>query len=125
TPNVASGYMMPVSISNPPQDADARLDRDFRPCDTHHRHIFNLSVTAAMPQFSSTAARIALSDWRLAGVFRASSGDSLNITSGLDRALTGNTGVQRPSVVPGVDPYVQQGTTWLNPAAFAQPALGT
>src|SRR5207253_2112733 len=34
TPNVASGYMLPVSLLNPPADADARLDRDKGPCDT-------------------------------------------------------------------------------------------
>ena len=125
TPNVASGYMVPVSILNQPADADARLDRDFGPCDTDRRHIFNLTATAESPDFENDAAHVILSDWRLSGVFRASSGDVLNITSGLDRALTGNTGVQRPDVVQGVNAYVQQGTTWLNPGAFAQPAQGT
>jgi hypothetical protein len=32
--------------------------------------------------------------------------------------------VRRPNLVPGVDPYVKNGTQWLNPAAFTVPAPG-
>jgi hypothetical protein len=121
TPNVASGYSRPVSLINPPSDADARLDADLGPCDTDRRHIFNLSMTATTPNFAGAAS--VLSDWRLSGVFRASSGSPFSVTTGLDRALTGNPGVQRASVAG--DPYLKTGTTWLNPASFSQPALGT
>jgi hypothetical protein len=39
----------------------------------------------------------------------------------------GNTrNVRRPDIVPGVDPYLEDGgVQWLNPAAFATPAPGT
>jgi hypothetical protein len=33
--------------------------------------------------------------------------------------------VRRPDLIPGVDPYIKDGTQWLNPAAFAIPAPGT
>ncbi len=33
--------------------------------------------------------------------------------------------VRRPDLVPGVNPYLKNGTQWLNPAAFATPAPGT
>ncbi len=33
--------------------------------------------------------------------------------------------VRRPDLIPGVDPYLKDGTQWLNPAAFATPAPGT
>ena len=33
--------------------------------------------------------------------------------------------VRRPDLIPGVDPYLKNGTQWLNPAAFATPAPGT
>ena len=99
----------------------ARLDADLGPCDTDRRHIFNLSMTATTPNFAGAAS--VLSDWRLSGVFRASSGSPFSVTTGLDRALTGNPGVQRASVAG--DPYLKTGTTWLNPASFSQPALGT
>ena len=125
TSNVASGYMIPVSIFNPPSDADARLDADYGPCDNDRRHIFNSSVTVETPQFTGTAARVLGSGWRLSGIFRASSGRTLNITTGADRALTGNPGQQRPNQILD-DPYGQKSwNNYLNPAAFAQPALGT
>ena len=125
TPNVASGYMMPVSLVNPPANAEALLDVDYGPCDSDRRHIFNLTMSAETPQFDSTAMRLALSGWRLSGIFRAASGERLNITTGVDRALTGNAGRQRPNQVLD-DPYgARTLANWFNPAAFAQPALGT
>ncbi len=37
----------------------------------------------------------------------------------------GNTrNVRRPNIVPGVSPYLKDGTQWLNPAAFSTPAPG-
>ncbi len=33
--------------------------------------------------------------------------------------------VQRPDLVPGVDPYLKDGVRWLNPAAFTTPQPGT
>jgi hypothetical protein len=51
---------------------------------------------------------------------------------GADRQAVINTpgggasrNVRRPDLVPGVDPYIQDGTQWLNPGAFAIPAPGT
>ncbi len=32
--------------------------------------------------------------------------------------------VRRPNLIPGVDPYLKNGTQWLNPAAFSIPAPG-
>ncbi len=101
-----------------------RLDRDYGPCDSDRRHIFALSATVESPQFSSTAARMLASDWRLSGSFRAASGRTLLLYTGLDRALTGAPNVQRPNQVLD-DPYGDKTiSNWLNPAAFAQPALG-
>jgi hypothetical protein len=67
--------------------------------------------------------RALVSGWRLSAIFRALSGSPFSVTTGLDRSLTGNPGQQRANV--SGDPYLKQGTTWLNPAAFSQPALGT
>jgi hypothetical protein len=121
TPNVASGYMMPVSLLNPPSDADARLDRDKGPCDTDRRHIFNATTTIESPQSWGTFG----SGWRLSGIFRAFSGSPFSVTTGQDIALTGNPGVQRANQV-GDNPYgAKTVDNWLNPAAFAQPAVGT
>jgi hypothetical protein len=125
TANVGSGYMTPVPILNPPADAEERLDRDYGPCSTDRRHVFALSGTIQSPEFENTAIRMLASNWRLSGAFRASSGSPLTVTTGLDRALTGNQGQQRANQVLD-DPYgAKTLNQWLNPAAFAQPALGT
>jgi hypothetical protein len=125
TSNAGTGYMLPVSLINPPADAEERLDADSGPCDNDRRHIAAVSATIQTPQFDSGVARIVASDWRLSGSFRASSGRPLTIYTGLDRALTGAPNVQRPNQVLD-DPYGEKTwNNWLNPAAFAQPALAT
>jgi hypothetical protein len=126
TSNVASGYMIPVSIFTPPseEERERRLDADYGPCDNDRRHIFNATVTAETPQFDNATTRMLASGWRVSGIFRAMSGRALTITTGLDRALVGNPNQQRANQVLD-DPY-GDGTwnSWLNPAAFAQPAIG-
>ena len=125
TANVASGYMTPVSLLSPPADGDDRLDRDYGPCVADRRHTGSLSGTIQSPEFDTTMLRLLASGWRLSGAFRASSGSRLTVTTGLDRALTGNPGLQRVNTV-GDNPYGEKTVNnWLNPQAFAQPALGT
>jgi hypothetical protein len=67
--------------------------------------------------------------WELSGIATASSGRPVNITlSRKAGALPdGNTGSQRPNLVPGVPIYAANQTIdhWFNPAAFAIPAPGT
>jgi hypothetical protein len=124
-PGAGGGYMIPASIINPPTDVNARLDIDKGPCDSDVRHIFNLTASVQTPQFSGTAARLIGSGWQLSGIFRAASGSRLNVTTGIDRALTGNPGPQRPNLVSD-NPYgAKTLNQWFNPAAFAQPVLGT
>ena len=61
----------------------------------------------------------------MSGIVRAASGIPINVTSGLDRAMTGIVN-QRPDQILD-DPYGDKSAVngYLNPAAFAQPALGT
>jgi hypothetical protein len=126
--NVATGYMIPVSLINPPSDADAKkvFESEKGNCTTWRRHIFNITASVESPQFTSTAARMLASGWRLAGVFRGSSGAPLTIQTGADRALSGiQATAQRASQVLD-NPYgAKTVDSWFNPAAFAQPALGT
>jgi hypothetical protein len=120
TPNVASGYMIPVSLANPPANADELLDRDKGPCDTDRRHIFNGTVTLLSPETWGAFGR----DWSLSTIYRAYSGSPFSVTTGQDRALTGNPNVQRADQL-GSDPYgAKTVDNWLNASAFAQPALG-
>jgi hypothetical protein len=113
TANVGSGYVDPNNI-----------DYDYGPCNADRRHIFNLTVVAATPEFSGAAMRAALSGWRVSGGFRATSGAPLQIVVTGDPARTGLTN-QRPNLVAGMDPYLNQGNRYLNPAAFAIPGVGT
>ena len=57
--NVATGYMKPVSLINPPSDAerDAIFEEDKGRCSTWRKHIFNLSASVETPQFSNATAR--------------------------------------------------------------------
>jgi len=70
-----------------------------------------------------------LGGWEVSGIATASSGRPVNIT--LSRKASqlpdGNTGSQRPNLVPGVPIYAANQTinNWFNPAAFAIPAPGT
>ena len=91
---------------------------------TDRRHLFNLSAVAETPQFSNSRLRALASGWRLSPIFRVLSGGYLTVTTSTDRALTG-IGVQRVNQILG-DPYGDKSVNnYLNPSAFAQPALGT
>jgi hypothetical protein len=126
--NVATGYSRPVSVLNPPSESEreALAEIDKGHCDAWRRHIFNLTASIETPQFDSTAARILASGWRLAGVFRAQSGAPLTVTTGVDRALSGMQATNQRANQVLDDPYGDKNrNNWLNPRAFAQPALGT
>lgn len=88
------------------------------------RNIVNISAVFQTPQFESRSMRTLASDWQISTIVGLRSGPPVNIASGLDRALTG-IGGQRPNQVLA-DPYLPNKGVygWLNPAAFANPALG-
>ena len=68
--------------------------------------------------------RFVASGWQVAGIVSVLSGDSFSALAGLDQALSG-TDDERPQQVLA-NPYAaNKGVQWLNPAAFAQPAIGT
>ncbi|HEY4283348.1 MAG TPA: hypothetical protein VGM62_09805, partial [Chthoniobacterales bacterium] len=90
--------------------------------DTHN--LFNQTLVAETPKFSSGLAEALLGNWRfsLSGIVQ--SGTDISPVIILDFSGSGNGITQRPDLVPGVDPYCQHKsrTCWLNPAAFASPA---
>jgi hypothetical protein len=116
TPNVNSGYSDPNNI-----------DYDYGPCGTDRRHIFNMTAGVMTPQFANAAVRALASDWRVSGIFRASSGDPLTVTVSGDPSGTGigfPSGTQRANM--SGDPYGDKSVTnYLNPASFSAPAPGT
>jgi hypothetical protein len=86
----------------------------------------NLNISAAyeIPSFTNHAARLLARGWRISPIFRYLTGAPLTITTGVDRALNDNTTTQRPNqILPNV--YAGGFLNYLNPLAFAQPALGT
>jgi hypothetical protein len=93
-------------------------------CSADRRQIFNMTAVGETPSFSGKTLHMLASGWRLSGIFRKSTGAYLNITGGIDRALTGIAS-QRPVQVLE-NPYGDKSVkNFLNPLAFAQPALGT
>ena len=120
TTNVSSGYNIP---SNPGYD-DGN-------CANDRRQNFSVTASLATPQFENRGLRIVASGWRLAPSFRATTGSWLTIATGVDRVLNGQAGTQRVNEVSS-NYYADQsvnpangGIRFLDPTAFAQPALGT
>ena len=124
--NVGTGYTRPQSLLNPPANSKELFEADKGRCSFSPTHIFNFTASAETPRFANGSARLLASGWRLSGIFRASSGNALVVVTGVDRSLDGvTTATQRVNQVLD-DPYgAKTVDSWFNPAAFAQPALGT
>jgi Carboxypeptidase regulatory-like domain len=96
-------------------------------CNSDRRHILNFTAVAETPQFGNPRLRKIGSGWRLSTIYRWSAGQPFTVINGSDRNLTGIDN-QRANQVLG-DPYLDKSgrplSQFLNPAAFALPALGT
>ncbi|PWU03503.1 MAG: TonB-dependent receptor [Terriglobia bacterium] len=113
TPNVGSGYQVPNN---------RRYDRG--DCALDRRHNFNMTGVYQLPRFRNGIVRAVVTGWKISPIFRYISGAALTTTTGVDRALNGNTATQRPmQLLP--DPYAHGFLNYLNSRAFTQPALGT
>jgi hypothetical protein len=106
-------------------DPDNR-DFDRGNCTADRRQIFNVTGVASTPQFANPTLHAIATGWRLSGIYKWQSGSYLTLSTGLDRALSGFAGNQRPNQVLE-NPYGDREslTTYLNLNAFAQPDLGT
>jgi hypothetical protein len=112
-PNAGVGYVNPLDI-----------DYDRGHCDMSRTHVANATVSYQIPAWGNAVTSAILGQWRVSGLFQASSGTWLNVTSGLDNARSGISN-QRPNRVLD-DPYGDRtAANFLNPAAFAQPVVGT
>ncbi|MFN7977616.1 MAG: TonB-dependent receptor [Vicinamibacterales bacterium] len=96
-------------------------------------HTFNGSLTYELPFEGALAG-----GWRIGTIVNARSGVPLNVTIARPDNVTvngvtvtnipgGNSrGTQRPDLIPGVNPYLDNGgVRYLNPAAFTTPQPGT
>jgi hypothetical protein len=121
TPNPGTGYNIP---------SDPHFDDGN--CTTDRLQNFTLTAGVDTPRFDNAGLRAVASGWRLVGGFRALTGPWVTITTGnVDRALNGQATTQRANQVLD-DPYGDQsinpqngGMRFLNPLAFANPAMGT
>jgi hypothetical protein len=116
--------------------------RDRANCDTDQRHVLNLTGIVETPKFANRTLTLVATGWRLSGIYKAASGSSslafrtvglgdpaTSTTSGnaIDRCLC-DSAAQRPDLVMAdiyKDKTGRPRTQYLNPAAFASPAIGT
>lgn len=94
-------------------------------CNFDVRQVFNASMVALSPVYGHTWVARMLENWQLAPLIRAASGVPLTLLSGKDNSLTGESKDRPNQVLPDAYPAVQSPALWINPAAFAQNALGT
>jgi len=105
------------------------LGMDYGPCGSDYRNVENVSLIAKS-QFHdmNRMAKALVNDWELAPLMHIQSGTPINVTAGADDSLT-DVGADRPSLVPGVNPYHEvnirklggeSNREFLNPAAFTQ-----
>jgi hypothetical protein len=89
------------------------------------RHNLNVSTVYALPRFANSTLRLLASGWQVSGIVKVLTGTYLTVSSGLDNALSA-TNDQTPDQILA-SPYAANKSinSWLNPAAFVQPAVGT
>lgn len=105
------------------------IGMDWGPCGSDYRNIENVSlVTKSAFHDMNRFARAVVNDWELAPLMHIQSGTAFNVTAGGDDSLT-DVGQDRPSLVPGVNPYHEvnfrklggeSNREYLNPAAFTE-----
>jgi hypothetical protein len=114
-----------VGVSNPNQTFHRGRDRQH--CASDRRHLFNLTAVFNAPELSGGTLGMLASNWRVATIYRFTSGAPHSIVSGADRALSGLAGQTVDQVSEDVyqDTSGELGSQYLNRDAFAIPALGT
>ena len=120
-----------AALATPANSQPFNRHADWGPCIFDTRHNFNtsLAATSGVQRGSALKSRL-LSNWQLAPLFHAGSGQPLGTTVGKDNSLTG-LGQDRPVQILS-NPYPSSRTCniapcvqWLNPQAFQPNALGT
>lgn len=116
---------VPIIAGISPIPARAGLRGNCNTLEEDRRQNFNLSTVYLLPQYSNNIARVLASGWQVAGIVRVLSGDYFSLSSGVDQALSGTDDERPQQVLTNVFAPHRSINQWLNPAAFAQPALGT
>jgi hypothetical protein len=96
---------------------------DYEHCDGDRTHLVNGTLGYTTPELANRALGILASNWRLSGIVNVRSGNWMTILSGRDNAFNGQAN-QRVDQISD-DVYGEKSlTSYLNRAAFAQPASG-
>src|SRR5215471_2207601 len=112
---------------------------DYGNCNLDRRQIANTNLVFQTPRLSNNTARMLASGWNLSTIFTATSGPPFTLYSGaapdpsngfggnppgnqrLNQLSANTASPNRGQACANIAPCIQ----WLNPAAFAAPALGT
>jgi len=120
--NTTGGF--PQLAQGPTDPAHPEADRGH--CDQDRTHVGNVSIGYETPEAGNAAVSALVSHWRVSGIITARSGSWLTVTTGSDRSLNGQRFQEQRVNQVGDDMYgAKTLTSYLNRAAFAQPALGT
>lgn len=123
------------SPSTLPWNNPNRHTFDYGPSNFDHTHRLVGSYVYHLPDFKKTnvLVRNVIGGWETSGILTFQTGGVFTVTAGVDASLTG-LGQDRGYRVPGVNPFQSGGcgkntatycSSFLNPAAFNQPAPGT
>jgi hypothetical protein len=113
-PNAQSG----IGFTNP---ADPDADRGH--CDADRTHLANGTVGYLTPHVDAPVIGLLASNWRVSGIVNARSGSWMTVLSGRDNAFNGQAN-QRVDQVSSDVYGAKTLESYLNRAAFAQPASG-
>ncbi len=120
-----------AALATPGNSQPFNRHADWGPCVFDTRHNFNTSLTAASSVKSANpwVGRL-LSNWQLAPLFHAASGQPLGTTVGKDNSLTGLNNDRPVQILSNAYPASETCSfapcvQWLNPQAFQANALGT
>ena len=124
TGNAGNGLVNPNSRS---QDRSNCVSREIGGTfSSDRRHLFNMTVVGEAPRFENRALRTVATGWQLAGIYRITSANWLTVTmTPADRQLSGNSDQRPLQTLSDTRCAAQTSACWINPSAFALPALGS
>ena len=96
---------------------------EYANCLSDHRGVFNLSLVARSPRFSSPWMQRILGHWQESTIFTAQTGSYLTVTDGVDNSLLGIT--DRPNEIANPSVSDQTISRWFNTTAFVKAPVGT
>jgi hypothetical protein len=103
--------------------ADPSYDRGY--CTNDRTHLANFTASAQTPQFASRALNVVASNWRIAGIVAARSGNRLTVTTGTTAFNGVGAGIGHRVDQVSDDVYgAKTLDSYLNRAAFANPEPG-